>query len=319
MAKDLKISSSPLPLTNSDNKQTKICSLLPLFGSLNITITSGTAIFRAHSNGDIPMLIFITFLYFGTILLRYWFRLYHSLPRREKWARKHKLKTGIWVLLCSIMFGFACEFSTFMSPVESLSFFAVVSGGNSVLFYVSFIWNVSEPRTCDGAVCSGSQHQVSIGIPTVNDPETGSSPLPATNSETETTIYSFLPFFAFINTSIISCTVIYRSHNNGDIPMVLFVTFVYFGTIFLDYWLRLCHDQPRLEKSARKHELKVGIWVLLCSIMFGFACEFSILMKAGESPAISAVVIGGSSLIFYVYFIWKGFEDELSNLIKLKH
>ncbi|KAI4316778.1 hypothetical protein L6164_024723 [Bauhinia variegata] len=288
---------------------------VPLFGFLNITITSATAIYRTHSNGDIPMVTFITFIYFCTILLHYWFRLYHSVSRHEKWAR---LKTGIWVLLCSIMFGFACQFSIFMSPLESVSFFAVVIAGNSVLFYVSFIWNGSERRTSDGAVCSNSQHQVSIQIPTVSDPETSSSPLPAINSETETTIYSFLPFFAFINISIISCTAIYRSHNNGDIPMVLFVTFVYFGTMLLDYWLRLCRDQPRVEKSARIHELKIGIWVLLCSVMFGFAYQFSILMKAGESRAISAAVIGVSSLIFYAYFIWKGLEDELSNLVKLK-
>ncbi|KAI4347629.1 hypothetical protein L6164_008424 [Bauhinia variegata] len=140
-------SSSPLPTANSETG-TKIYSVLPLFGFINITISSSTTIYRASSNGDIPMVVFITFVYFGSLLLEYWFRLYHQLPPHEKSARKQKLKIGIWVLLSSIMFGFACQFSTFMSPFQSLAFFAVVIGGNCLLFYVYFIWNGDDQKSC---------------------------------------------------------------------------------------------------------------------------------------------------------------------------
>lgn len=140
MATDEIKSSSSLPLTNS-NAEFKIYSVLPAFGLINLTISSATTIYRAFNKGDTPMIVFTTLVFLGTFLLDYWFRLYRKLPPSEKSSKHHSLKIGIWVLLSAIMFGFAYEFSTFMSLAASLSFFGVVICGNALLFYVYFIWD----------------------------------------------------------------------------------------------------------------------------------------------------------------------------------
>ncbi|XP_028780479.1 uncharacterized protein LOC114736776 [Neltuma alba] len=133
-------SSFPLPITNSD-PEIKVRSVLPVFGLLNMIISCSTTIYRAYINGDIPMVVFIVFVFFGTFLLEYWFRLYNKLSPTENSSQRHYIKIGIWLLISSIMFGFAYEVSTFMSLAASVSFFLVVLCGNSLLFYVYFIWD----------------------------------------------------------------------------------------------------------------------------------------------------------------------------------
>ncbi|RDX88843.1 hypothetical protein CR513_29501, partial [Mucuna pruriens] len=132
-----------LPITNYDHAQTqtqkKVRSVLPLFGFINMTISSVVTIYRAHANHDTPMIVFVAFVYFGSFFLDYCFRLYHALPKSSSRNRRN-VKIIIWLLLSSIMFGFACEFSTFMSFVESLCFFGLVLAGNTFLFYVYFVW-----------------------------------------------------------------------------------------------------------------------------------------------------------------------------------
>ncbi|KAK7340493.1 hypothetical protein VNO77_21198 [Canavalia gladiata] len=132
--------SFPLPLENSNMNTQKVYSVLPFFGVINMTIASGTTIYRAYKNDDFQMIAFVIFVYFGTFFLDHWFHLYHMLPPSDQSSEKLKLKIGIWVLLSTIMFGFACEFSTFASFFESLTFFGVVISGNTLLFYVYFIW-----------------------------------------------------------------------------------------------------------------------------------------------------------------------------------
>ncbi|KAK7295323.1 hypothetical protein RJT34_18229 [Clitoria ternatea] len=110
---------------------------------------SGITIYCACNNGDIQMVAFVIFVFFGTFLLHYWFRLYHMLPPCDRSWEKLKLKIGIWVLISSIMFGFACEFSAFVSFIESLTFFGVVNCCNTSLFYVYFIWEGDKSgRSC---------------------------------------------------------------------------------------------------------------------------------------------------------------------------
>jgi hypothetical protein len=55
-------------------------------------------------------------------------------------------------LLSSIMLGFACEFSTFMSFNESLCIFGIMILGNSLVFYVYFIWEGC--KSCCSKGCS---------------------------------------------------------------------------------------------------------------------------------------------------------------------
>ena len=136
--------SSDLPLTNSDaiaDTSKPTYSVLPFFGVINMIISCGWTSYKAYNNGDFVMVMFVTFVFFATFSLDYCFRQIRNIPPSEESPRKHRLKVAIWVLLSTIMFGFACEFSTFMSLTESIIFFGIVIVGNTLLFYVYFIWD----------------------------------------------------------------------------------------------------------------------------------------------------------------------------------
>lgn len=133
--------------------KTKVQSVLPFFCSLNMTISCGTIIYRAYNKNDISMILFIIFVYFGSILLDYWSKLYTKLSLPDQYSSKGRnIKIGTWVLLSSIMLGFACEFSTFMSLIESLCIFGVVILGDAFVFYVYFIWEGC--KSCCSSGCS---------------------------------------------------------------------------------------------------------------------------------------------------------------------
>lgn len=154
-----KISSPPLPLTNSD-PQIKIYSVLPVFGLINMIISSSTAIYRAYNKGDTAMIMFTSLVFVGTFLLDYCFRLYRELSPSEKSWERHMLKTGIWTLISAIMLGFAYEFSRFMSVVASVSLFGVVLSGNAFLFYLYFIWDgEGKNRHTQDSFCVGGEEE----------------------------------------------------------------------------------------------------------------------------------------------------------------
>lgn len=146
-----------LPLTYSDHAPQKPRSVLPIFGFINMTISSVVTIYRAHNNNDTPTVVFVGFVYFGSFLLDYCFRLYHSLPKSSS-SNSHNIRRNvkiiIWVLISTIMLGFACEFSTFMSFLESSFFFGLVISGNIFLFYVYFIWEGDKSATT--SACSNN-------------------------------------------------------------------------------------------------------------------------------------------------------------------
>ena len=132
----------------------------------------------------------------------------------------------------------------------------------------------------------------------------GSTNLPLSNSSVDKKIKSVLPFFGFINMTISCGAIIYRACIKGDIPMVTFVTFVYFATFVLDYWVVLYHKFPK------KLHLKVGIWVLESAIMLGFGFAFSKFMSLGASLFFFGIVIVGNTLLFYAYFVWDGDKNR---------
>ncbi|KAG4925779.1 hypothetical protein GLYMA_18G255500v4 [Glycine max] len=164
MTSNIGSKSFPLPLesTNLNDNHKKFFSVLPYFGVINMIITSGTTIYRAYNNGDIQMIAFVTFMFFGTFLLDYWIRLYNKMPPHDQSYEKLKLKIRIWVLVSSIMFGFACEFSTFMGFYGSITFFGVVISGNTFLFYVYFIWEGDmSGKTC--SITSAGKSKETLG------------------------------------------------------------------------------------------------------------------------------------------------------------
>jgi hypothetical protein len=147
------MNSSQLLPSNIMHPNKKFQSMLPFFCSLNMTISCGTTLYRAYNKNDITMIMFIIFVYFGSILLDYWSKLYKKLSLPDQYSSKgRKIKFATWVLLSSIMLGFACEFSTFMSFNESLCIFGIIILGNSLVFYVYFIWEGC--KSCCSKGCS---------------------------------------------------------------------------------------------------------------------------------------------------------------------
>jgi hypothetical protein len=131
-----------LPLScnecTTDNKDYGL-TLLPWFAYLNLTISSVSAIYRAYIHKDIPKIAFIVFVYFAYFLLDHCFTAINKLPPSDTSSKKKKLQFTIWILSTAIMFGFACEFVTFLNLPASLSIFGIAIATSLCLFYVYFI------------------------------------------------------------------------------------------------------------------------------------------------------------------------------------
>ncbi|KAM4125072.1 hypothetical protein ACB094_01G280800 [Castanea mollissima] len=125
---------------NTVNKDYSL-SLLPYFAYLNLTISSMSTIYRAYIHNDLTMIIFIVFVYFAYFMLDHCFTAFNKLPPNDNSQKKEFLKFTICVLSTSILFGFACQFATFLSLAASLSIFLVVIASSFCLFYVYFVYD----------------------------------------------------------------------------------------------------------------------------------------------------------------------------------
>ncbi|KAL5080190.1 hypothetical protein RYX36_008611 [Vicia faba] len=113
----------------------------PFLCSLNIAISFGTTLYRAYNQKDIPLIIFVVFVFFSSILLNYWSKLYDKLSGPDRSSSKGRnIKIGTWILLSIIMLGFAYEFSTFMSFYECVCICVFMILGNGFIYYLCFVW-----------------------------------------------------------------------------------------------------------------------------------------------------------------------------------
>ncbi|KAL5080189.1 hypothetical protein RYX36_008610 [Vicia faba] len=135
------MSSSPLLPSNMHSSNKKFHSILSFFCSLNTAISCGTTLYCAYNQNDIPMIIFVIFVYSSSFLLNHWSNLYHKLSRPDRVSSKGRnIKIGTWILLSIIMLGFACEFSTFMSFYECVCICVFMILGNGFIYYLCFVW-----------------------------------------------------------------------------------------------------------------------------------------------------------------------------------
>lgn len=121
----------------------RIYRLLPCFGMINLIIGSSVQIYRAYTNGDIPIVDFVTFLCFITLLIYYCFEFNQEIdPRKDYSSNKNKLQIGIWILMSGVMVGFGFKFSklTNASASASLAFIGVVTGANLLILHLYMIW-----------------------------------------------------------------------------------------------------------------------------------------------------------------------------------
>ncbi|KAG4976136.1 hypothetical protein AAZX31_13G050800 [Glycine max] len=125
------MSSPLLPVATSSDAHAPNPRVLPLydiFSFLSTTISSGIITYLAYTKNDTPMLLFAAFIYVV------YFSVDFSPPPQQPKARGlHAVKLASWALLSSTMLGFACSFSTSLTPPESLCFFWVVLGGSALL------------------------------------------------------------------------------------------------------------------------------------------------------------------------------------------
>jgi hypothetical protein len=145
---------------NTGNKDFTL-SLLPYFAYLNLTVSSMSTIYRAYIHNDMPMIVFIVYVYFAYFVLDHCFTAFNKLPPNENSQKKEFLKFTICVLSSSILFGFACQFATFLSLAASLSIFVVVIASSLCLFYVHFFCD--DPKTfrasCPNEKTSGKKNK----------------------------------------------------------------------------------------------------------------------------------------------------------------
>ncbi|KAE8021634.1 hypothetical protein FH972_007508 [Carpinus fangiana] len=125
--------------SNTDNKHHAL-TLLPSLAYFNLTISSVSGIYRGYIHNDIPMIALIVFVYFAYFWLDHCFTAIKKLPPSDYASpEKRRLQFTIWVLSTAIMFGFACEFATFLKLPGSLFFFAIAIVSSLCIFYTYFI------------------------------------------------------------------------------------------------------------------------------------------------------------------------------------
>ncbi|KAF9663642.1 hypothetical protein SADUNF_Sadunf17G0072600 [Salix dunnii] len=107
----------------------------------HLTFNTIGTIYSAYTNNDIPMVAFIVFVYFGYFIVDHCLVVFDRLPSDEESPRKVLLKVTIWSFTSAILFGFAYQFSTFMSPVVFLPMYGIAIASSAILFYVHFIYD----------------------------------------------------------------------------------------------------------------------------------------------------------------------------------
>ncbi|KAC2234033.1 hypothetical protein FH972_027165 [Carpinus fangiana] len=126
------------PSRNVDSKDNGL-KFFPCFAFLNLTISSVGTIYRAYTHNDIPMIAFIVFVYFAYFWLDHCFTAINKLPPSDNSSKKKRLQFTVWILSTAILFGFACEFATFLNLPATLSISGISLAISFCLFYSYFI------------------------------------------------------------------------------------------------------------------------------------------------------------------------------------
>ncbi|KAJ6290251.1 hypothetical protein OIU78_026051 [Salix suchowensis] len=131
--------------TSPDRNRRSICSESLRFthaiAYFHLTFNTIGTVYSAYTNNDIPMVAFIVFVYFGYFIVDHCLIVFNRLPSDEESPRKVLLRVTIWSLTSAILFGFAYQFSTFMSPVVVLTMYGIATASSAILFYVHFIYD----------------------------------------------------------------------------------------------------------------------------------------------------------------------------------
>lgn len=130
---------STVPLSRNVDSKNNSLGFMPCFAFFNLTISSVGTIYRAYTHNDIPMIAFIVFVYFAYFWLDHCFTEINKLPPSDTSSKKKHLQFTVWILSTAILFGFACEFATFLNLPASLSICGISIATSLCLFYAYFI------------------------------------------------------------------------------------------------------------------------------------------------------------------------------------
>ncbi|KAF5479214.1 hypothetical protein F2P56_000058, partial [Juglans regia] len=124
---------------NTNGSEEDLRLLIPQLASLNLTISCLGTMYRAYGNNDRPIMAFVIFVYFAYFWSGHCHTKLNKLPPSDNSFKKKFLQFNIWFFASAILFGFACEFGTFLGWAATLFLFGVAIAGSSLLFYVYFI------------------------------------------------------------------------------------------------------------------------------------------------------------------------------------
>ncbi|GAB4834244.1 hypothetical protein Ancab_032510 [Ancistrocladus abbreviatus] len=106
---------------------------------LTTTINSISAVYRAHINNDVAVIILVVSVYVGCFLLDRCFTALKRLPPGQASRRKELLECAIWLLTAAIFIGFACQFADVFRLAASLSVFAIVTAVSACIICSYFL------------------------------------------------------------------------------------------------------------------------------------------------------------------------------------
>ncbi|TKY50299.1 hypothetical protein E2542_SST27757 [Spatholobus suberectus] len=231
------------------------------------------------------MIAFVAFVYFGSFLLDYCFRLYHALPPSP---RRRNVKIGIWTLISGIMFGFACEL---MKKRINTPFFWKLS---VVKLRVSNLTQNIIPTTIYNPTLNESlttpHHTTMTPSPLL--------PIATSDDAHAPNLRVLLPYFLGFLSTTISCGIItylaYTKKRHPHAPLHRLHLRRYFSVDFSPTITHQHHHPtqgawpPRQNRDVGVAERRHG----------GVRGAFSTLLTLPESLCYFWVVLGGSALLF---------------------
>lgn len=142
-----------------------ISRLIPFVMYFNLTVSGMSLVWSAYQHGDISMLRFVAFVYFGYFLSDYCLEEYRRLPQGDESLRKMLLKFALWALPSAILFGFAYQFGTFLDLIPTVLFYVLATVCSACFFYARIICDEvhsAKTKQLDGGEYDNVKHIPSV-------------------------------------------------------------------------------------------------------------------------------------------------------------
>uniref|UniRef100_A0A2P2P412 Uncharacterized protein n=1 Tax=Rhizophora mucronata TaxID=61149 RepID=A0A2P2P412_RHIMU len=106
-----------------------------------LTFNTITTVYRAYISSDLSMVAFVVSAYAAYFCLDLCLTQLSRMSPHKASPRKTFLKIVIWGLSSALFFGFAYQFSTFLSRPLSAAMYAIAIAASAFLFYFYFVFD----------------------------------------------------------------------------------------------------------------------------------------------------------------------------------